>query len=269
MRLIVTSQKDIAGTNIYNCLANDFDFKNVGEFEGRPIFKKGNVMLILTRKRQTHAGHLDEFFDPEYYIFASRHKSESGVKTLTVHTPGNLLDEALLGGRARELAWANAHAMKVAMIELKENSEERGIDYRISLEATHHGPSGLKKPVTFVEVGSSEKEWRDKRAVKAVAAAALKGAESKEKFEVAIGIGGPHYAPRHTNIVLKTNIAIGHIIPSYAIDTISEEVFRQAIGRTGASFGILDWKGMKKGQRERILKLADRVDIELKRSKDL
>lgn len=267
MRLIVTSQRDIAGKNIFNELAENSGFEVDGEFEGMPVFKKDNILLIATEKPQTLADHLDSFFEPEYYVFASRHRSKSGNKTLTVHVPGNLTGEARIGGRPKELAYCNASAMKVALKELQKAGG--GLEYRVSLEATHHGPTQLKKPVLFVEVGSTEDEWNDSKAVKAVANAALKAAQNGDKFETAVGMGGNHYAPHHTRMVLNSKIAIGHIIPSYAIEEIDDKMLAQAVERCSATFGFLDWKGMKKYQREKVLQLAENIDLKLKRGRDI
>jgi D-aminoacyl-tRNA deacylase len=269
MRLIVTSQEDIAGTNIYEDLAENFGFKREGDFEGKPIYKREDVWLISTERNQTRASHLDEFFSPEYYVFASRHRSESKEKTLTVHTTGNLTSEALVGGRPEELAYCNPSAMKVALLELQKAKEELKLDYKVSMEATHHGPTELNRPVLFVEVGSTEEEWRDKKAVRAVARAALKAAQNKRKFSNAIGIGGNHYAPIHTKVMLESKIAIGHIIPTYAIMDINERTFVQAIEKTRAKFGFLDWKGMRREHRERIMELAERMNFQLKRGRDI
>jgi D-aminoacyl-tRNA deacylase len=269
MRLIVTSQTDIAGSNIYKRLAEDFGFKKDGEFEGKPIYKKGEVWLIATEKRQTEAEHLDEFFDPEYYVFASRHRSESGERTLTVHVTGNLTEKAEVGGRPKELAYSNPSAMKVALIELEKGRKKHNLDYKVSMEATHHGPTELKKPVLFVEVGSTEVEWQDGDAVEVVARAALKAAENKTVFTCAIGIGGNHYAPVHTKAVLATDTAIGHIIPTYAISAVEMDVFSMAIERTGPEFGFLDWKGMRKEHKDRVRAFASKCGLELKRGKDI
>ncbi|MBI5253228.1 MAG: hypothetical protein HY930_02350 [Euryarchaeota archaeon] len=266
MRLIVTSQQDVAGTNVYNELARNFGFAAEGEFEGRAILKRGEVWAIATDKKQTEAEHLDVLFDAEYYVFASRHRSESRTKTLTVHVTGNLTSQALVGGKPRQLAWCNPSAMKVALQELQRAKLQ---DYKVSMEATHHGPTGLKKPVLFVEVGSTETEWNDAEAVRAVASAALAAAENRKEYESAIGIGGSHYAPRHTSAMLESSIAIGHIIPSYAIDEIDVDVLAQAVEKSSASFGFLDWKGMKKEQRDKVIALAAELNLKLKRGRDL
>ncbi|MFQ5887779.1 MAG: D-tyrosyl-tRNA(Tyr) deacylase, partial [Candidatus Hydrothermarchaeales archaeon] len=85
MRVIVTSQKDIAGANIYSELSRNFGFEEEAFFEGKPTYRKGSILLISTEKGQVFVDHLDKHFDVEYYVFASRHKSTSGEKTLTVH----------------------------------------------------------------------------------------------------------------------------------------------------------------------------------------
>lgn len=269
MRLIVTSQKDPAGRNIYAELASGYGFNAEGEFEGRAVYKRRNVWLIATEKSQVRASHLDASFDPEYYVFASRHRSTSERKTLTVHTPGNFTLEAELGGRGRELALSEPGAVKAALRELQKQKEQLGLGYEVSLEATHHGPTELRKPVLFVEVGSTPREWGDQQAVKAVARAALAAAENQESFEAGVGIGGNHYAPLHTEAVLHTGIALGHVIPSYAIDELDHEVFREAVVKSKASFGFLDWKGMRKNQRDKVLSLAEDLSLPLKRRRDL
>lgn len=269
MRLIVTSQKDIAGSNIYRELASGYGFVEDREFEGRPVYKRKDIWLIATRESQVKASHLDAFFDPEYYVFASRHRSTSGKRTLTVHTPGNFSPNAELGGRGRELAISEPGAVKAALMMLQKVKEHLGLSYEVSLEATHHGPTELKKPVLFVEVGSTEKEWRDKQAVKAVARAALAAAGNQRSYDSGVGIGGNHYAPIHSKAVLQTSIALGHVIPSYALDVIEQEIFKEAVVKSKASFGFLDWKGMKKNQRDKVLSLAEELGLPLKRGRDL
>lgn len=269
MRLIVTSQKDIAGCNIYEHLATKQGFHEDGEFEGRPVYKRSGIWLIATKKSQVSAGHLDAYFDPEYYVFASRHRSASGIRTLTVHTPGNFTAKAELGGRIKELAFSEAGAVKTALLELQGAKEELNLEYAVSLEATHHGPTELRKPVLFVEVGSTEEAWRDEKAVAAAGRAALVAAGNTKTWETGVGIGGNHYSPVHTLAVLKSGIALGHIIASYSIEALDAEMLNQALAKSKASFGFLDWKGMKKAQREKIKDLASTIKLPLKRGRDV
>ncbi len=266
MRLIVTSQKDIAGSNIFNVIKEIPGFTKQGMFENRPIYKRGEVMLVSTKKGQVEAEHLDDFFSPDYYVFASRHRSISGERTLTVHVPGNLTGEAKVGGRPKELALAEPDAMKTALQSLENWRNKLNLDYKVSMEVTHHGPTTLKKPVLFVEVGSTEREWRDPSALEAVANAALAAAENKNKFEKGIGVGGNHYAPRHTQFILRSSASLGHLIPSYTLDRIGIEAYEEAVKKSSATFFFLDWKGMKKEQRDAVLRMASELGFEVRRS---
>jgi D-aminoacyl-tRNA deacylase len=268
MRLIVTSQKDLAGINIYNCLSDQHDFKEIKEFERCSVFAKDELELIATQKSQVNAGHLDSYFNAEYYIFASRHRSASNRPVLTVHTPGNFLASADLGGQPKDLAFCNAVAVKKALQELLFMKSKLKLKYDVCLEGTHHGPTELRRPVLFVEVGSTKEQWNDDLAVKAVSMAVLAAAENSNVNEIGIGIGGNHYAPLHTRLVLQTDIALGHIIPSYIIDELTIDMFYQAVSKSNATFGFLDWKGMNKSQREKIKEFASCIDLPLKRGRD-
>ncbi len=265
MKCIVASQLDIAGMNVYRFLADAFNFKEIGEFDGKPKYIFKDVLLVAINSSLLEA---NINLDVEYYVFASKHKSEAGIKTLTVHAPGNLTSKALFGGRPRSLSYANADAMKIALAELKKMRDKKNMEYLVSFEATHHGPTELSRPVLFVEVGSTKREWNDQRAIEIVAEACYKAATNKKCFTKALGVGGTHYAPLHTKIALKTEIAIGHIIPSYAIDELSFEVFEQAIRKSNAEFILADWKGMKSKHRKKIKEYASQLDIEIKKAKD-
>ncbi len=270
MRLIVTSQRDVAGRNIFRVFREEMGFSEAGEFEGMPLLKKGKVAAIATRERQTEAEHLDEHFPgAEYYVFATRHKAVAERKTLTVHVTGNLGREAKVGGSPGTLARAHPSAMKAALLALERERRNLNLEYGVSFEATHHGPTGLEKPVLFVEVGSTEREWRDMRAVRAVARAALEAALCERSYEACVGVGGTHYAPRHTELALQTQYAVGHIIPSYAIPELSARVFEQAVQKSGARFVYLDWKGMKREERARVLALAEELGIPVRRRRQL
>jgi len=266
MRLIVTSQKDLAGTNVYQTLSQNYGFIEGGEFEGKPVYVKGDVQLIATMRGQVDAEHLDLHFSPDYYVFASRHRSVSGQKTLTVHSTGNLTSEARVGGQPCELGFSAPAAVKTALQTLQREALETSLDYQVSMETTHHGPTGLKRPVLFVEVGSTEREWNDASAVSAVAKAALAAAENNLEYKSGIGVGGNHYAPRHTKFILKSADALGHLIPSYALDKLDTLMFQQAVFKSGAEFCFLDWKGMNRVQREKVIALAEETGLEIRRN---
>lgn len=120
----------------------------------------------------------------------------------------------------------------------------------------------------FVEVGSSEKQWNDLTACEAVADT-IYHLLTKEPdiVPVAVGFGGPHYAPAFTRKLLKENIAFGHICPKYKIDNLDEELILQAFERTipKPDFAFFDWKGLLSGQRNKIIEILDKNKIAWKK----
>jgi D-aminoacyl-tRNA deacylase len=132
-----------------------------------------------------------------------------------------------------------------AMVRFK---EEMQLDYEVSYECTHHGPS-LNVPTMFAELGSSPKQWNDTKAAEAVARATLEAILKfgKSKAKTVLGIGGPHYNDKFTRLALKSETAFGHIIPKYAIPYVDVEILKQCIKKTLEKVEsiVLDWKGIK------------------------
>ena len=197
----------------------------------------------------------ESFPDIELVVFLSRHSSQSGTPTLSVHTPGNLA-EAELGGLPRTVSVAPAGAMKSVLNALSRLKLEMELDYQVSYEGTHHGPS-LSVPAMFVELGSSEPQWRDERAAKAVAESAMEAIAEfgKSPEKAVLGIGGTHYNMKFTQMALHDEAAFGHMIPKYAIPEFDAEMLRQCLRRTQESVesAVLDWKGIKSEDKPALL----------------
>ena len=49
------------------------------------------------------------------------------------------------------------------------DAHESFLDFQITIEATHHGPTHLKKPSIFVEIGTTESQWNDESLCSSVA----------------------------------------------------------------------------------------------------
>jgi D-aminoacyl-tRNA deacylase len=257
MKLIIASFEDPAAKNIAGRLFELYDFE--------PITNQPNVWVCEGVMLTTIAGEAFRTSVPlmaaDEVIFASRHASESGKPTLTAHVPGE--------PNKRELAIASPPTLKSALRELIAARDELRLPYEVSLEATHHGPTELKVPVTFVEIGSSLTEWRDKVAAEAAARAIMAAATSPINGRQAIGLGGPHYAPRHTQVVLETDVCVGHVLPKYV--TIDEELVKHAIDRTsgGVEFLSLDWKGLDSSQRQHLQQIANKLGVRAVRESEL
>ncbi len=229
MPTVVVCKRDPASMLIGKILTEKW-FKPTEKFFGNyRVFEYGNTDLIIIETEHIYAQWLPERYPSDFYIFASRHAAKSKIPTLTVHTTGNWGD-ALYGGAPKTLSLAPAQHMLSALEKLQEMKEKKGLDYQVSYEVTHHGPT-LDVPVMFVELGSSEEQWSDKDAAEAVAEAIIAGLTPKKTVS-AVGIGGGHYAPRFTETALKKGIAFGHMCPNYALNFLDERMIQQMIERT-------------------------------------
>ncbi len=273
MRLLVTSERDIASLTIRDILITDYGFEDTGElFDGNPILSNGVAKLVTSAKEMVDTDHLDSHFQAEAYIFCSRHKAESGKPALLVHSTGNLGPEALFGGYPHSLSISTASLVSVALKTLYREREERNLDdFDVSMEATHHGPTSLDTPLLFVELGSNETYWRHKEGARAVASAVMACHDAPFKSECYIGIGGTHYALKFSRLVLEQNVLFGHIAPKYSLSTIPESVLEQMVLRCVEKVKkvVIDWKGTNYEQKQHVLPIFEKMDLEVIRAKSL
>lgn len=206
-------------------------------------------------------------FPASLIIFASKHRSKEEVKSLTVHCTGNSSDEARLGGHPRELAVSSPPAMKSILMEMKRLAGEKGLDYDVTLEVTHHGPTELTVPSLYAEIGSTEGQWEEPVPGEVVAQAIL--AVSLEKVPTAVGFGGGHYAMRQTGLLLETAISFGHNFPKYQLEFVDEALVRQAIEKSGADFVYFDRKSMKSADRKRIAEIVEKLGLSVLKESEI
>ena len=269
--LIIASKKDKAGINITTQLS---------QFRENPVISSikkdgSNFDFYLVEDDIIYTENLDleKINQYDFVIFASCHRSEKKEKTLSIHAPGNYR-EAKFGGIKEKVCKTSAFFQKQIFERLNENSKKYHLkDYKITLECTHHGPL-INKPCIFIEIGSSENEWGNRKAG-FIIAKTIKDMIGKFKKnpnnEVAIGIGGPHYCPNFNKIQLNSNIALSHIIPSYILP-ITEEIIKEAIEKTEeeVDFALLDWKGLGKAeQRDEIIRNLDKLYIRYKKTSEI
>ncbi|MEA1993270.1 MAG: D-aminoacyl-tRNA deacylase [Euryarchaeota archaeon] len=257
MKLILSSEKDKASLNILSHLL-DRGYERIAE----GYYRKGNAVIALISDDLIFAECIEKDLKMEFdsIIFASRHSSKKGIPALTAHTPGNF-GKAEYGGKDGELCFSMPEANKKA-IQLMDKLAPDG--YRVSMEATHHGPL-TALPSIFVEIGSSEKNWKDEEAGEVLAEViqSLLHLEPKKK---AVGIGGTHYCPKFTKVALHTDVAVGHVLPKYA--KITEETIKKAIERnSGTDIVVMDWKGTP--QRSKVRDMVENLGYEVVKAKDL
>jgi len=76
--------------------------------------------------------------------------SKNNIPAITAHFTGNFSSEARLGGNGKEVAISCPGLLSDYMKNLwslKNEIEE----FDIVIEATHHGPTSLDKPLIFIE----------------------------------------------------------------------------------------------------------------------
>ena len=269
--LVVASKKDKAGINITTRLS---------QFRGNPLLSSMkqepsyDFYLAEEEIMHTESLNMEKINKYDFIIFASRHSSEKGGKTLSVHSPGNFR-RADYGGESGKVCKSSAIFQKQMFEKLIENTKQYHLDgdYTVTLEATHHGPL-IEKPCVFIEIGSTETEWNDRRAAFVVAKTIddmIKEYHESEYNEIAVGIGGPHYCPVFNKIQANSNVAISHVIPQYVLP-LSEEMVKEAIEKTEEEidFVILDWKGIGNSvERERIIEILNSLYIPYKKTGDI
>ena len=267
---IVASTKDTAGVNIARKIIDHYEFERLSEtFQTTPVYFKTiqdqEIKLLFINQKIIDTQFVTDFFKPQLLVFVSKHKSVSGIPTLSVHTPGNLA-QAEFGGTPRKVSISPASAMKDALLEMVKLREEMGLNYEVSYECTHHGPS-LDVPSMFAELGSSPKQWKDVKAAEVVAHAVMVAVTKQSSYPTVLGIGGPHYNAKFTRIATSTQTAFGHIIPKYAIPQVDGEMVEQCVERTleKVELAIMDWKGIKGGYKNKLISALGEINLPIEK----
>ncbi len=260
----IVSQKDPAGMNIKEALMRLYAFEKTNEvFEKNPVYRFQNIKLYTAEKESILCEKIDEKIAADTFVFATKHKSQSGIPSLSVHGIGNWgKAEKEFGGKSKTLCISPADYLKEALRFLEENNT---IKFDVVQECTHHGPFLEKKPVMFIEIGSTEKQWENKDAAEIIARAIVHLANIEPMvYKSAFGIGGLHTTPNFKKIMLKTDIALGHICPKYNLQNLDENMLVEAMRKIyprAAELVILDWKGLG-GHKDRIVKILENLKIQ-------
>jgi D-aminoacyl-tRNA deacylase len=257
---VVYSKKDTAGINIVEAV--------------RKLGFMPHVPFIDLKKDTICSDNLEKhpwIKNMDFVVFASKHKSEKGNPSLSLHAPGNWRG-ADFGGKQGKVAPTSAFVLKYLFQRLNENHKNSGIkNYDVTLEVTHHGPS-IDKPCCFIELGSSEKQWQDKEAAKIVAETIMDLQNyNPGSWIPCLGVGGPHYCPSFNKIQLSSEYAVSHIIPQYALP-LTEAILKEAEEKTQEHLKciLLDWKGCGKSEeREKYLEIIKRFGIPVKRTSEI
>jgi D-aminoacyl-tRNA deacylase len=270
MILLVASSKDVASLNIKEQILKNYIFnKTATTFQDNPIYTADvngkKVDLITLTEESIHAQDLPvKFPDTKLVVFISRHSSQSGKPTLSVHTPGNF-GEAELGGLPKSVSVAPALAMQSVLKALTHYKDQLNLfHYDVCYECTHHGPS-LNVPAMFVELGSTPKQWSDSKAAEAVAHSAMTAVATFEvsNSHAVLGIGGTHYNQQFTLMALIGTATFGHMIPKYVVPFIDADMIKQCVEKTleKVPLAVLDWKGIKSEDKPNLISALESIGL--------
>ena len=232
----------------------------------------GKVLLAGYPGRQVEFEFLDTTPDPgaDVVIVLSRHASTSGRPTLTTHHTGNPTQQAALGGSPATLAYSAPQVSRLLLSLYREEAEARRLleKYEVSLEATHHGPTNNRKPLVFIEIGSTPDEWRDPGAQEAMAAAVLRALSADlPECKLAAGFGGTHYPGKFTRIHLEGEYCMGHIIPKYAFNQgVLDSVVVEALKKTWpepAGTALIEKKSLRGQDRRRVVRICEEMGVQV------
>ncbi len=269
--VIVASEQDVASKNMGHKLLELGQFQKVENICPYSTYQKGESYLVWHPKGlvEEDVTDLDTYFQPELYVFVFRHLGK-GLPRLTVHPVGNFTlpkpdSKVPYRGLPHRLAYTHPAYMKEALKFMHHLNQERNLGYSVSYEVTHHTPTELKAPVVFLEIGDTEANHNDEKAITAVAETALHLLNTTPlSCTNCIAIGGDHYAERFTRRALNEEYGFGHFIAGYALPDVTPEVLEQAIDKTvgGIKCALIDSKTVGPEQKP-LLELLERKGIDV------
>jgi len=260
----ITCNEDIASINMRTKLIEQLGYEDKREYDNFVLYLlNDNLSLVELKKGELiFADSLDKYFKADAFIFLSRHVSKSNIDGIYLHSIGNFINDNSLGGKPNTICYTSSFLCKNIFIALNEEILDNIV---IGMEATHHGPYIENIPSIFLEIGSSEEKWRDEKLSETVIKACIRALDNMKEYIPVLAIGGPHYAPAFLKYQAESKYAIGHIIPSYAIENPSFKMslIKEAINKTieGVEYVLIDWKGLKSTYRELIIKELDFLKI--------
>ena len=272
MHLIVCSKEDLASQNIKSNLIDllDPDERKIGYYF---FYDAGDIGIIEIKENLIYADYLDEKLrrlglNFDEILFASRHSSKDKRKIFSVHVSGNVAT-ADYGGKPYSLAKPSPIRIKNYVLALVKRLDRKP-EFQFTLEVTHHGPSEISTPSAFYEIGSTEEEWKDEEAGRIVAESMIEAIrDRRSNWQIAVGVGGTHYAPRQTEIILNTTFTFGHNFAKYTFEGLNEEILIKAVELSNAEYIVIDEKSTTSAVKSLIKNVVDKLGIQMLKSKEV
>lgn len=270
--VIIVSRKDIAGMNIRSFLLSKYEFLKLdtevnvpeewppGEYS---FYEKGNAIIFTIPEGQIFTDYLNNYIGAKLLIFASKHSASSRKKALLVHTTGIFGKSTVYGGNDNQLAIAPSKILYLAYSKIKKLHSQYNLgEYWTGVEVSHHGPTALPCPLIYIESGGTEVEWNDLQAAELLADTinylihvVLANEAFRYEKPTFIGIGGPHYASTFIRQLDKDEYYMGHILPKYVHDVVSEDIIDEMWNKTMGKDKIflIDKKGCNGKNRKKFI----------------
>ena len=269
---LVTSNQDLAGKTISQYL-----IRSAG-FESPSTADPYGESYLSTRHRNMQLyvfyGNLLTFENisrlipqADVFIFLSKHKSDSSIPTLTCHFTGNFSADNSHGGYPRQIAITYPSLLK-GYLKAMTAAKQKVPGYEVIIEATHHGPTSIDKPVLFIELGSSEKQWKDANAAAVMCETLLmvldNGFERCDK--VGIALGGTHYPQKFNRLLLESNFGLAAVASKHNLEAIDREMLDQMAEKSTekVTHVVLDSKGLGR-RKDMILKILSDSPLDVYR----
>jgi D-aminoacyl-tRNA deacylase len=255
---IICTRADPASLNIAERLLELESWEDQGAYRS-----SGRKCLLIHDQRQTLLRGLDQRLAeldlwPEIVVFASRHESQAKLPWLGGHFTGEIASESW------SLSAAAPWGLRSFLLNLIRLAPQ---GYRVSAEATHHGPADMSTPSFFAEIGSSEPQWRDMHAGEAVARAILD--LTRKDLPVFLGFGGGHYVQRQTSLMLDSDIAFGHLFSSYQTTALKPELLAEACTLSKAGYVYVDKKSFRSQEKKQIIELIRGLGVPLLEKREI
>ena len=270
--VLVTSYHDLAGKTMSQYLTRSAGFESpstvnsYGESYVSPRHR--NIQLYVFYGNLLTLENISKLYSQaDVFIFLSKHKSDSAIPTLTCHFTGNFSTDNSHGGYPRQIAITYPSLLK-GYLKAITAARQKVPGYEVIMEATHHGPTSIDKPVLFIELGSSEKQWRDENAAAVICETLLsvldKGFERCER--VGIALGGTHYPQKFNRLLLESNFGLAAVASKHNLEAIDREMLDQMAEKSTekVTHVVLDSKGLG-GRKDMITKILSESTLEVYR----
>jgi D-aminoacyl-tRNA deacylase len=266
----VTSNDDLAGMTMTRYLMRSAEFETESkENEGGQSYRSArheNIQLYIFSGSLLTLENIDHLYShAKMFIFLSKHRSHSCIPTLTCHFTGNFSTDNSYGGNPRQIAISYPSLQKEYLKALTA-AQQKVPEYDVIIEATHHGPTSLNKPVLFIELGSSEKQWTDENAAAVICDTLLGMLDNGFEYcdKVGIALGGTHYPVKFNKLLLESTFGLGAVASKHNLEAIDEEMLNQMTERSveKVTHAILDSKGLGR-QKHRIMNIVHKTSLKV------